>query len=59
MKSKVDKRLLEIARNVVFSFGAKTNQEILEAEMKKLISADRQYTDAEIIQALNKARETY
>lgn len=59
MEQKIDRDLLLTARDVVFSFGAKTNEKLLEKEMKKLIPADTQYTDAEIIQAIIKARETY
>lgn len=59
MEQKIDRHLLLIARDVTFSFGAKTDERLLAKEMKKLIPADTQYTNAEIIQALIKARETY
>lgn len=56
---KIDNKLMNLARDVTFSFGAKTPERVLVEETKKLIPADTQYTDAEIIQALIKARETY
>lgn len=59
MALKIDNKLMKWARDITFSFGAKTPESTLVKEMKNLIPADTQYTDAEIIQALIKARETY